>query len=65
MSKRHQSSRRKVYGRRWHEMRERLERSHPSDLVEFDLRSDADDRDGFPFFDVDLGARRLGFAVGD
>jgi len=65
VSKRHQSSRRKVYGRRRHEMRERLERSHPSDLAEFDLRSDADDRDGFPFFDVDLGARRLGFAVGD
>jgi hypothetical protein len=65
MSKRHQSSRRRVYGRRQHEMRERIERSHPRDLIEFDLGPDADERDGFPFFDVDLGTRRLGFAVGD
>jgi hypothetical protein len=65
VSKRHQSSRRKAYGRRQHELRERLEQSHPRDLVEFDLGSDANGRDGFPFFDIDLGARRLGFAVGD
>jgi hypothetical protein len=54
-----------VYGRRQHEMRERIARTHPRDLIEFDLAADADERDGFPFFDVDLGARRLGFAVGD
>ena len=65
MSKRHQSSRRKSYGRRQHELRERLEHSHPRDLIEFDLGPDIDQRDGFPFFDADLGARRLGFAVGD
>jgi hypothetical protein len=65
VSKRHQSSRRKTYGRRQHEMRERLERSHPRDLVEFDLGPDVDDRDGFPFFDMDLGQRRLGLALGD
>jgi hypothetical protein len=65
VSKRHQSSRRRIYGRRQHEMRERIARSHPRDLIEFDLAADADERDGFPFFDVDLGARRLGFAVGD
>jgi hypothetical protein len=65
VSKRHQASRRKSYGRRQHELRERLEHSHPRDLVEFDLGRDADERDGFPFFDLDLGARRLGYALGD
>lgn len=65
MSKHHQQSRRRSYGRRQHELRERLEQSHPRDLVEFDLAKDVDDRDGFPFRDVDLGARRLGFALGD
>jgi hypothetical protein len=65
VSKHHQSSRRKAYGRRQHELRERLERSHPSDLVEFDLGPDVDDREGFPFHDVDLGSRRLGLAMGD
>ena len=29
MSKRHQSSRRRSYGRRQHELRERTERQHP------------------------------------
>lgn len=65
MSKRHQTSRRRAYGRRQHELRERLEHSHPRDLVEFDLGPDADERDGFPFFDLDLGARRLGVATAD
>ncbi len=65
MSKRHQSSRRRAYGRRQHELRERLEQTHPRDLVEFDLGRDADERDGFPFFDLDLGTRRLAVAVGD
>jgi hypothetical protein len=65
MSKRHQSSRRKSYGRRQHELRERVERSHPTDLPEFDLRRIEEEPDGFPFFDLDLGARRLGYAMGD
>ena len=65
MSKRQQQSRRKAYGRRQHEMRERLERTHPRDLVEFDLGPDVDEREGFPFHDVDLGLRRLGLALGD
>lgn len=46
-------------------MRERLEQTHPRDLVEFDLGPDADERESFPFHDVDLGTRRLGSAVGD
>ena len=65
MSKHHQQNRRKTYGRRQHELRERLERTHPRDLVEFDLGPDVDDRDGFPFRDVDLGLRRLGLVLGD
>ncbi len=65
MSKHHQQSRRRSYGRRQHELRERLEQSHPRDLVEFDLTRDVDERETFPFHDVDLGARRLGFALGD
>ena len=65
MSKRHQASRRRAYGRRQHELRERVEQTHPRDLVEFDLRREEDESDGFPFFDFDLGARRLGFALGD
>ena len=66
MSKRHQASRRRTYGRRQHELRERVEndasarprRSSTSGATE-------DDADGFPFFDLDLGARRLGYAIGD
>jgi len=65
VSKRHQQSRRRTYGRRQHEMRERLEHTHPRDLVEFDLGPDADERESFPFHDVDLGTRRLGSALGD
>ena len=66
MSKRHQASRRRTYGRRQHELRERVERRHPRDLAEFDLGDrDAEDPMAFPFFDLDLGARRLGFALGD
>ena len=65
MSKRHQASRRRSYGRRQHELRERVEKTHPRDLAEFDLRRAEDESDGFPFFDLDLGARRLGYATGD
>ena len=65
MSKHHQQSRRRSYGRRQHELRERVEKTHPRDLAEFDLRRAEEDPDGFPFFDLDLGARRLGYAMGD
>lgn len=65
MSKRHQTSRRRSYGRRQHELRERIEKTHPRDLAEFDLRHEDEEADGFPFFDLDLGARRLGYALGD
>ena len=39
MSRRHQSSRRKAYGRRQHEVRERHDRRTPSDS--FELGTDA------------------------
>jgi hypothetical protein len=66
VSKRHQASRRRSYGRRQHELRERIEKTHPRDLAEFDLRrAEEEAADGFPFFDLDLGARRLGYAMGD
>ena len=37
MSKRHQSSRRKTYGRRQHEVRERHDRGRQTDGFEFEL----------------------------
>jgi hypothetical protein len=65
MSKRHQSSRRRAYGRRQHELRERTERVHPTDDAEFGARSGESDADGLSFMDLDLSGRRLSFAVGD
>jgi hypothetical protein len=67
VSKRHQSSRRKSYGRRQHEVRERLER-HPfperTDLMpeSFEGAVRFDDHGVFGF---GSGPRRLGFALGD
>jgi hypothetical protein len=40
MSKRHQASRRRTYGRRQHEIRERRERSGPSTGTERELVED-------------------------
>lgn len=39
MSKRHQSSRRKSYGRRLHEVRERSDRSHHREDFELELET--------------------------
>ena len=65
MSKRHQSSRRRTYGRRQHELRERIDRVRPADETEFVGSIGDDERDGFSFIDGDLTGRRLSFAVGD
>ena len=63
MSKRHQSSRRKAYGRRQHEVRERYERRHLPERVEFAF----DDSDGpppaDPFAFLDPRSPRLRFAL--
>lgn len=65
MSKRHQSSRRRSYGRRQHEIRERTERQAPD--LEHDLAFEREESagDGHVRFDLGGAVRRLSFAVGD
>ncbi len=65
MSKRHQNSRRKAYGRRQHEVRERTERGHMIDMfdVRADALSDAGPADRYAF--LDAAPARLRFALGD
>ena len=67
MSKRHQVQRRRAYGRRQHELRERIERSHPRDLAEFDFEpfDHEDEAEAFGLFDLDLRGRRFNWAMGD
>ena len=65
MSKRHPSSRRRAYGRRQHELRERTERIQPDDESRFAAPTGEAERDGLSFMDLDLSAPRLTFAVGD
>ncbi len=65
MSKRHQASRRKTYGRRQHEVRERGERQRV-ELDENQHEIFADEApDDFGFFAIGLGDRRFGFALSD
>jgi len=63
MSKRHQASRRRAYGRRQHELRERTDRHQALALDELHREARDDERDTLGFLDLDL--RRLSFAVGD
>jgi hypothetical protein len=63
MSKRHQSSRRRSYGRRQHELRERVERVDSVDGAE--LGPDPADRDHEPVAFLELHGRRMSYAVGD
>jgi hypothetical protein len=65
VSKRHQSSRRRSYGRRQHELRERTERDHEPAALDHRAVSTEAERDGLAFVDLDLTGRRLRFAVGD
>jgi hypothetical protein len=65
VSKRHQSSRRRSYGRRQHELRERTERQHEPTALDFQGDPADHERDGYGFLDLDLSGRRLRFAVGD
>ena len=64
MSKRHQSHRRKAYGRRQHEVRERHEREHHVDAsaLELDWGSVAP---ADPLTFGDPRSPRLRFALGD
>jgi hypothetical protein len=58
MSKRHQSSRRKAYGRRQHEVRERHERAHHAEAWGSGAPAD-------PLAFLDPRAPRLRFMTGD
>lgn len=65
MSKRHQSNRRKSYGRRQHEVAERRQRDPQPDVVDlvFDDVAPAALADRFAF--LDGRPARLRFAMGD
>jgi hypothetical protein len=56
MSRRHQANRRKTYGRRQHEVRERQERRHHPEAFEIDLEAwgSAAPTDPFSFLDPRL-----------
>jgi hypothetical protein len=63
MSKRHQASRRRSYGRRQHEVHEREVR-RPEMSVEMPDGWSASSEDGFARLDLDFGGR-FRFAVSD
>ena len=65
MSKRHQASRRKTYGRRQHEVRERNDRGQHTEGYEFELGQwgPASQADALGF--LDPGRRAIRFALGD
>ncbi len=65
MSKRHQSSRRKAYGRRQHEVRERHDRIHHQDASSFDLDEWGPASPADPLGFVDPRSPRFRFALGD
>jgi len=64
MSKRHQSSRRRAYGRRQHELRERTSRYHAPEQSEggFDEPAATSSNDPFAFMDPRLPRLRYGLA---
>lgn len=66
MSKRHQSSRRKTYGRRQHEVRERHDRTHHHDTSGgFDLDEWGAAGPSDPLTFLDPRAPRYRFVLGD
>jgi hypothetical protein len=65
MSKRHQSSRRKAYGRRQHEVRERHERAAHPEVAEFELDDWGAAAPADPFAFLDPRAPRFRFVNGD
>jgi hypothetical protein len=65
VSKRHQSHRRKTYGRRQHELRERHERVRLPEHAEFSRDDQVDAASADPFAFLDPRTARLHFAVGD
>lgn len=65
MAKRHQASRRKAYGRRQHEVRERADRHHLRELIELDHVHATAIAAIDPFAFVDPRTPRLHLAVGE
>ena len=65
MSKRHQSSRRRTYGRRQHELHEREVRRHMPVAEEVDVDGLGGAAQADPFAFLDPRAPRLRFALGE
>ncbi len=65
MSKRHTSSRRKTYGRRQHEVRERLDRGQQAEGFEMDLGESGAASQADPLGFLDPRSPRIRFALGD
>jgi hypothetical protein len=65
VSKRHQSSRRKTYGRRQHEVRERHDRGQHGEGFELELGDWGPSAQVDPFAFLDPRAPRIRFALGD
>ena len=64
MSKRHQASRRKTYGRRQHEVRERQDRAQHAEGFEFEL-GDWGTTQADPLTFSDPRSPRIRFVLGD
>ena len=65
MSKRHQSSRRKTYGRRQHEVRERPRPRPAAEGFEFELGEWGSAAQADPLGFLDPRSPRIRFALGD
>ncbi len=65
MSKRHQASRRKTYGRRQHEVRERHDRGQHDEAFDFDFGDWGPATQADPFAFLDPRAPRIRLALGD
>jgi hypothetical protein len=65
VSKRHQSSRRRSYGRRQHELHEREVRRHMPVVEELDLDGLAGSAQADPLAFLDPRSPRLRFAIGE
>ncbi len=65
MSKHHQASRRKNYGRRQHEVRERHDRPQQGEAFDFDGTDHRPSAPADPFSFMDPRAPRIRFALGD
>ena len=65
MSKRHQSSRRRSYGRRQHELHERVDRRRDHGRIELEWADPADAPQADPLSFFDPRTPRLRFGFGD